>query len=315
MNRMCSIAVTMGMLLLQGGAMNRLDEMFTTGPETLVAKAGAIVSGPVSHYSREVKEESKGAAPIALRWTVSGQLDKPEVLRGAAPPGAVRFRREERSPFLPVAEPLPLWEQEFAQWQPDDKAIVFYSSAKPPVILKVLPSGTGNRDLISLVRLIVSVPASGHDASAQAEAWRQQLESNAASLEIKKVALRSLMKLTREWSEVSRTLRAVMAGADPGLRSFTYGLVAYEMVHQKWTDQSEPASFLCDQLAKLNDTDLAETYLQYLDMVLRFAGDEDSRSQRKPMRDQLRSCLKEQCLQASAPIAAACKETLGRHPR
>ena len=269
--------------------MNRFDEMFTTGPETLVAQARGIVAGPVSHYSKEVKEQSQGSAPIPVRWVISGLLEHPETLKGDAPRTSLRFSREEQSPFLPTPEPVPAWEAEYSQWQPDDKAVVFLGE-KAGEIPHVLPSGTGERDLISLVRLIVSIHGAGQSESAQAAAWQRHLLTGAASgAESRRIALRSLMKLTRNWSDVASTLRGVMSGKDADFRRYAYGIVAYGIVHDKWSDAAEPAEFLCTPLAKETDAGIAESHLQYVDLVLQFA----IREQRKALRDQLRGCLKD----------------------
>lgn len=273
--------------------MNRFDEMFTTGPETLVAQSRAIVAGPVSHYSKEVKEQSQGSAPIPTRWVITGELEHPETLRGDAPRNSLRFSRVEQSPFLPPSEPMPAWEAEYSQWQPDDKAVAFLGE-KPGEILLVLPSGTAERDLISLVRLVVSIYATDRSESAQAAAWQKYLLYGAASgAESRRIALRSMMKLTQYWSDVASTLRGVMSGKDADLRQYAYGIVAYGIVHDKWGDAAEPAEFLCTQLANEKDAEIAESHLQYVDLVLRFATDEDFYEQRKALRDRLRGCLKD----------------------
>jgi hypothetical protein len=38
---------------VQGAAADRLDEMFATGPETLVAQAQVILAGSVSRYAKD----------------------------------------------------------------------------------------------------------------------------------------------------------------------------------------------------------------------------------------------------------------------
>jgi hypothetical protein len=290
MNCYLGSAIAMSMMM-QGATMTRFDEMFTTGPETLVAQAHAIVTGPVSGYSKEVKEQSQGSAPIPVRWVISGQLEHPETLKGDAPKNSLRFSCEEQSPFLPPREPVPTWQGEYSQWRADDKAVAFLGQ-KPGEILLVLPSGTGQRDLISLVRLIVSIHA--RSESAQVAAWQRHLLNGAASgAESKRIALRSLMKLTRNWSDVASTLQEVMSEKDADLRRYAYGIVAYEIVHDKWSDAAEPAQFLCMQLAKETNAEIVESHRQYIDLVLRFANEEDFRERRKALRDQLRSCLKE----------------------
>lgn len=271
--------------------MNRVDEMFTTGPETLVARSRAIVAGSVSSYSKEVKEQSQGAAPIPIRWVISGRLERPETLKGNPPGTSLQISREERSPFLPAPEPKPAWQAAYDPWQPDDKAVAFLGNA-PGEILLVLPSGTGERDLISLVRLIVKIPATASSERDQAAAWQSHLLSGeASSAESKRVALRSLMRLTRNWNDVASTWDAVMRKADANLRRYAYGIVAYGIVHENWSDAIKPAEFLCTLLLKETDTEIAEDYLQYLDLVQRFAANEKSGGQRKALGDQIRGCL------------------------
>ncbi len=294
--------------------MSRMDEMFTVGPELLVSQASTILAGPVSNFAKTVKEMSQGSDPIPTRWVISGQLAKPEALRGAAPNAPYLFTREEQTPFLPPREPVSEWEADLGQWQPDDKAVVFLG--KKGEVLRVLPSGTGPRDLLSQVRLIASMLAAGRDASAQAAAWTKHLATGSMPAgEDTRIALRSLMRLTHNWNEVMPALRGVMIGNDSAARRYAFGIVAYEVTHQKWADPTHPVEFLCKRLAAEKDLETANSYLEYVDMMLRFASDEDLREQRKPLREQLRSCLKEQCLQAGADVAAACKSVLGRYPR
>lgn len=290
--------------------MSRMDEMFTLGPEVLAAQAGTIVAGPVTQFAKTVKEQSQGSAPIPVRWVISGELEKPEVLKGAAPKAPFRFTREEQTPFLPPREPVAEWEANLGQWQTGDKAVVFLGQKGE--ILRVLPSGTGGRDLLSEVRLIVSVEVPGRDGHAQVTAWSQHLRNDAADGEGSRIALRSLMRLTHNWSEVAPALQAVMAGKDTGLRTYAFGIVAYQIMQGKWSDPAAPADFLCRRLSAETNLQIAGSYLDYVDQLLRYASDED---QRKKLREQFRSCLKDQCLQAGADMAAACKAVLARYPR
>lgn len=101
------------------------------------------------------------------------------------------------------------------------------------------------------------------------------------------------MQLTQHWSDVASTLRGVMSGKDAEVRRYAYGIVAYGIVHDKWSDTAEPAEFLCTQLANETDAESADSHRQYIDLVLQFATDEDFREQRQALRDQLRGCLKD----------------------
>jgi hypothetical protein len=273
--------------------MNQLDEMFASGPEMLVAESHAIVAGPVSYYSKEVKEQSQGAAPIPVRWVVSGQLEHPETLKGDPPGSSLRVSRQERSPFLPALEPVPAWEAKYGQWQPDDKAVAFLGK-KSGEILRVLPSGIGERDLISVVRLIVSLQATSQSTAAQVTGWRNHLLHDAASsAESKRVALRSLMKLTRNWSDIAPAFRGLISGKDRDVRRYTYGVVAYGIVNEKWADPSEPAEFLCTQLANELDEEVTASYLEYVELVLRYAADENFREARNALWEQLHGCARD----------------------
>jgi hypothetical protein len=52
---------------------HRADEIYRTGPETLIARSSSIVAGPVSQYSRKIESESQGGAEsIPLKWVISG---------------------------------------------------------------------------------------------------------------------------------------------------------------------------------------------------------------------------------------------------
>jgi hypothetical protein len=277
---------------MQGVAMNRLDETFTTGPETLVAQAQTILVGSISQYTKQVEEQSQGSAPIPVRWTISAKLEHVEALKGNAPKQPLDFRREERSPFLPATVHVPTWQAELGHIQPDDRVVVFLGN-KSGEILVVLPSGKQERDLVALIRLIVPIQGLGSGENAQAIAWEKHLhDAGASSTASRRVALRSLMKLTRNWIDVEATLRLVMSGKDADSRRYAFGLVAFEIVHEKWSETAGPAEFLCTQLAGEMDAEIAQSHREHVDLVRQFALDEDFREQRKPLLDRLRGCTR-----------------------
>ena len=268
--------------------MNRFDEMFTTGLETMVANSSAIVAGPVLHYSKNIKEHSEGSDPIPAKWVISGQLERPETLKGDEQIDSLQLTRNEQTPFLPTPVPVPAWESEYSHWQPGDKAVAFLGK-KPDEILLVVPSGTGDRDLITLVRLIVSNNAM--DSTEQVNAWKKHLNHGVKPIgESKQIALRSLMKLTTSWSDIEPTSSAVMRDGDADLRRFAYGIVAYSIVKEKWSDATEPVKFLCTQFTNEADTEIVKSHREFIN--LRFANKEDFREKRKTMNNQLRDCLK-----------------------
>ncbi len=291
--------------------MGRADDIFTQGPETLIAQTAAIIAGPVSNFSKRVTERSPDTpSGVPLRWVITGDLINPQFLKGEPTRNAVHFTRSEQAMFVPRPDPLPVWEQNIGEWQEGDSAVVFLARSNPPEIIKVLPSGAGDRDLISLVKEIGSIQSSDKPAP---EKWQVYLLT-ANGDEKKKIALRSLVDGQISWDQLAPLLQKVMTTADTNLRLFTFGLIGYQVTHDKWSGGRSVVDFLCRQLERETDADVTAQYLSHFELMLRFASDEDFRIQRKELRERLRSCLEARCGKLPGGAAGDCADILTRYP-
>src|SRR5262247_686398 len=99
------IAVAAGSVPMVTEALDasRADHIYRIGPETLAAESFAVLTGPVSRYSKQTLQMSQpGPDGFPLRWTVSGRLEAPQVIKGRPPStGVVPFIRQEQSAMLP----------------------------------------------------------------------------------------------------------------------------------------------------------------------------------------------------------------------
>lgn len=296
--------------------MNGADEIFTTGPETLIAKSAIVIAGAVSNYRKRVTEYSADSSAIPLRWITSGEIAYPTVLKGRPLESPVRFTRLEQVVFIPRAEPLSAWARAYGEFQPKDHAVIFLEGSRTPQILMVLPSGEGERDMISLAKDIVKIQVSETSAAQTAVLWRKCL-SSAWSDEGRRAALRSLVAIPMDWNEFQPALDELMASPKTGnnLRSFVFGIVSYGVIHEKWADAGKPLDFLGRRLSAERNADLAVGYLQHVKLLLRFANDEDFRDVRKPLREQLLSCVKQQSSRPEPDVAEECRAILVRDAR
>jgi len=291
--------------------MHRADEIYTSGPETLIAQSNSIVAGPVTKFSRKTLQ-SAAPSGTPLRWEIAGDIVRPHVLKGDPPPLPLHFTRREQAAFLDRQDAA-AWETDFLEWQDGDQAVVFLHGAGKTAALRVYPSGAGERDLAAIVKRIAAIQAIA-DPSARFEAWRNELKSAPTAAE-KRAALRSLAGMNKPWSDLSVTLGEEMTLAAPAMRTFVFGLVAYGIAHSRWTDASAPAGFLCARLEHETDWDVLSQEIATCGLLLAFANEEGHREERQPLTDQLRRCLSRRCQDGNQEAAEACKEVLARYAR
>jgi hypothetical protein len=127
-----------------------VDDTYLQGPETLSARASAILCGFIAGYDKQVVSTSipSGSDAIPLKWMVKGRVDEPVALKGTVL-GAVSFSRMEQSPFLPGDRERERWELEYGDLDTRGRVILFFSDAHARALSKAIPSGAGERDLIS----------------------------------------------------------------------------------------------------------------------------------------------------------------------
>ena len=274
---------------------HRADEIYRTGPETLIAQSSTILSGPVSKYSRNVESRSQGGADsIPLKWVVSGILEQPHVLKGQAPSEAIRFSRSEQSIISPRDPSIADWEAVFGELASDCQVVIFLGRTSPASILKVLPSGADEQNLIGLVTDIVQIQA-GADASERVRRWLSYLKS-APSDEGRKAALRSYIAEGGEWTELDPVLAGILKNSQLSrdVRAFGFGIAAFNVTQEKWgASRDEVLDFLCRIFVAERDPKLAMQYVYSLGLIFNYCDNEDFRTQRRTVRRRLEGCLEQ----------------------
>jgi hypothetical protein len=283
-----------GIMALTSVASHRADEIFKTGPETLIAQASTILAGPISNYSKHVvllsQPESEG---VALKWVISGQLENPRVLKGQAPPGAIKFSRSEQSMFLPKDPSTADWEAVYGELALNDQVVLFLADTSSESILKVLPSGDGERDLVTLINDIVSLQIIDNLEQRKRQ-WLFYL-GHARHDEGRRAALRTLIHTPVEWTALEPILEQLMVNPQVGhnMRTFVFGIVTFAVTEEQWgASHPQAVNFLCRLFLAEQDTNFTLQYILSIKKVLRYSYDETAHSMRKPVGQQLLDCLK-----------------------
>jgi hypothetical protein len=292
----------------KGAAMSRVDDIYISGPETLIARSTTIVTGPVSGFSqRNLEIEPRSNTP--LRWEISGEVARPAALKGMLPPPPIHFVRVEEAVFL-IRDNPPPWETNYLLWQRGDHVVIFFDDSRPPK-MRAFPSGTGDRDLAGLAGRIAALQSIPEPARRFA-GWRDELITGPTA-EDKKAAVRALLGFNRPWNEIAPLFRQTVAAADPNLREFVFGAVANAITRQRWPDAAAPAEFLCEVLAHETSADTAAQYLGALGPLLGFASADDHREARRGLRERLRAGLR-RCEAGGGEAGAECRALLERVP-
>jgi hypothetical protein len=282
----------------------RADHIYRIGPETLVAQSFAIHTGRVSEYSRRILEMSpSGPDGFALKWVISGRIDQPVSLKGPLPEGPVTFSRAEQSGMLPQPASRVRWEMEFGDLGREDGAVVFLQRQPAASEMIVLPTGHGDRDLATLVRGIVGIQAIA-DPPKQLAAWASYIE-RAPMDEGRRAALRSLIASPMvDWPRMEVVLSHVLANAalSSAIRAFSFGIVAFAVMHEKWGDEQLTAvDFLGRQFEAERDPRVALQQILNLKLVLGFASEAAAADARQPLRQHIIACLKRRAARAPLP--------------
>lgn len=295
-------------LSLKGAEMQRADDIYTSGPETLIAESKVIVAGPVANFAKNVTQ-TDAASGTPLRWEIRGEIERPETLKGDRPPAPIHFTRAEQAVFMEQQPEPPRWASDYLIWEPADRAVIFFL----PGGMEVYPSGSGERDLVSMVRKIIGIQALGQPEE-RFHAWSQALTS--ATMEAQKhAALRFLASSSAPWSELQPIFQRVMRRSDAQLRSFAFGLIAYHIRQARWPDPRRPAAFLCEQLQAETDPHLTRNYVAVFSLLVSFARQGGFTVERYPLAELLRACLAQKCKQSSGETADICRELLARFPQ
>lgn len=298
-----------GALALKGAEMQRAEDIFTSGPETLVAQSEVIATGPVVNFEKKVIE-THAPSGTPLRWRINGEIVQPEIVKGTRSPSPIFFSRTEQAVFLDQQPEPPRWASDYLLWEPGDRAVIFFL----PGEMQVFPSGEGQRDLAAAVRRIVAIQTLDNPEDRLA-AWARLANSNSATMLEKQAALRSLVALRAPFSKLSPLFQHVLGSPSGQMRSFAFALVVFGISHQRWSDLSGPTELLCQHLQAETDVDSVYDYIASFGSLLSFANQHLSAGERLSMMDHVRACLSQKCDRSSGRAVQACREILSRFPQ
>lgn len=276
-------------------ASHRADDIYRTGPENLIAQSSTILAGPVSQYTQTVESRSEGGADsIPLKWVVSGILEKPQVLKGLAPAQPLPFSRSEQSIIVPRDRSEAIWERTYGELSPDREVVIFLGDTSPESILKVLPSGAGEQNLIRLVKDIVQIQAIA-DQPEQLKRWLSYLRNSTSDMG-RTSALRSFIGQKGQWVQLAPILEPLLMNSQLSseFHAFAFGIVAFNVTQEKWGNaRDDVLRFLCRRFSEEHDPRLAIQYVYSLGLIFNYCDDENFRRQRRAMRQILERCLDE----------------------
>ena len=207
---------------------------------------------------------------------------------------------------------MPDWELQYGEFQQGDWAVIFVQS-DPAHAVVTLPSGAGDRDLISLIRNIVAIQSNSRGP--QTQAWLLYLTK--ADDGGRETALRSLMNGHVQWSELAPAVEHLMADAtlSSRLRAFIFGAAAFGITHGLWPNDSMAiADFLCRVLIREQHSSSILQYVLQVRQILSYAYAEPFREKRSGLRRRLIQCLKQVASQSSE-IEQQYREILAQYPQ
>ena len=271
-----------------------------------------MLVGRVSGYQQDVTRQSSPQDAEPEEWTVSGELVSRRVLKGRRPAGSVPFERAERAPRLsPIVSPS-LWERDYGNLAEDGQAVMFLGSGQDPPVLTIVPTGDGERDLAGLVADIIRFRALPKSED-KYQAWTGYLAQSKTD-EGKRAALRALCYSTAKWERLEEPIGKLLADreANPPVRAYGFAIVAYYVGKERWDEQTDKAvDSLCEAFSREPNPDLTEQYLASLSVVLDYCHEEGYGEERRPIRDQVRKCLKQRrklAIKGSPPVDEAREE-------
>ena len=299
------IAVAAGSSLMAVEALDasRADHIYRIGPETLAAASFAVVTGPVSRYTKQIVEASQpGPDGFPLRWTVSGRLEPPQIIKGRPPTtDVVPFIRQEQSGMLPQPATVAAWERDLGDLGPADEALLFFLGDPARPSLKVVPSRDPATGLAALVRRAVVIQAMP-DPAQRLAAWLAYLAA-APSDEARQASLRALVASGAAWPQLAPALEALAARADvtPGMRAYAAGIVAFGVTNDRWGDrQLEAVDFVCRQFEAAREPWLALHQVLTLKQVLAYTAEGAGDPARVAVRRRIMDALRRRA--AAAPL-------------
>ena len=304
--RWLSVLLAGGFLAAMADAAGRADEIYTTGPETLVARATQIVTGSIAGYEKRatLTSEPPGPDAIPLKWTVSARVDRPRPLKGSTL-GSISFARAEQSSFVTEAGDVPAWEREYGYLQESGHVVLFLANAPKNQVLRAVPTTQGDLDLASLVSEIVTIQS--RPEPSKQDAWLAYAGS-AKTDQGRRAALRSLIQMNADWKQMRPALDRLIADSSLSepMRAFAFGIVVFGLTNQKWQqDQTSVAGFLGHAFELARSSRSALQYILSMKLALGYTMEESARAAREPARKLIVDSLKRSEADASKVPAMA----------
>jgi len=273
------------------GSSFAMEDVFKVGPETLVAAASNILAGPVAAYAKKILSWSAPPDSIPLQWTVSGRIERFDMLKGPPLRAPILFSRFEQYPYLQSDEPALAWEQEYGWIEPNDTIVVFLGEGESGTVLKTIPS---KGDLINLVGHIIRIHGLG-SLEKETDAWIEYLGKGPTDGG-RKVALRSLMNQSVNWQRLQIAFNQVLKNKNLSreIRMFAFGILVSHIISGRFSDAAiAVVEFLCQVFASEANQELVLTYTGYLGTILRHCEGGDIADQRIDLCRNIFDVLKE----------------------
>ena len=217
----------------------------------------------------------------------------------------MQISRTEQSPIVPRNPSTADWEEVYGDLVADGQAVLF-AGPSTGSILKVLPSGEDEQNLISLVRDVVRIQAIG-DKSQRLDQWLVNVQESSSD-EGRKAALRSFVEEGGQWVPLEPVLRRALTDQrlSHPLRAFGFGIAAFGVTQEKWSGaRDDVLRFLCERFTSERDPRLAMQYTLSLGGLFSYADDENHRSERVAIRQSLERCVAQRPTLTAGPDATA----------
>ena len=280
--------------------MTQADMMFTTGPETEVARARVVCIGRVSSYEKTVTDNTDSPGDMPSNWTVTGEVVDLEYSKGEPLDYPLRFERQERSFMLQPPESRLFWEPPYGDLTPEGDVVVFLSGHDEQPEIRVITSGPDELDLAGLVRDIVRIE-SVEERGKRFDTWHVYLRESATD-EGRKAALRAMFAIAEEWPKLMPVLAGLLSDTSISvpIRAYASGIVAYHVVRETWGEKGHDAvKFLSTRFSVEKEPDLVIQYLSSLSFIADYCYEEEFRELRRPIRT-----LIEQTVQSRPSLSA-----------
>ncbi len=273
-------------------AKSSADDIFRTGPETLAAQTPVVVVGRAAQLGIEVEKAMQGESATPLAWTVRGVIDSGRTLKGKLRNQVIEFARRETSPFAAYEPPVPYWLADYGNLREGGDVVVFVSSAEPLAVSLVVPSGSGEQNLVALVAQASRIAAlEGEESKRAAQLrWLHSAKTDAE----RRAALRSLVQARIEWNVLSAQLINLWSAWASTLREFMVGLIGYAIKEGVWpAGDTRPTQFMCRAFLQEQSPERQPIAMLPLKTLLTWTDEDGQQDGRTEIRDAVVDCLRQ----------------------